>query len=494
MSYVKDKTFSVDDFLWCLIFTAAGSFGKLRSMAGVSDSTSPEARIVSLLLQNENHTKIADSIEISTQEPLNGNRWKLNTMENLLLNGKTEEAVDQSLATGNFALALIIARCCGRDVYARAVQCFADASLPQSMSLHTISLLLSGQLHASGLGLNLPWQNSSNDVLQNTWKNHLIAILSNRTEEWSQLAVSLGDSLAHCGEITAAHFCYMVGGSSVGTISSKSKMVLIGCDFGPWDVVLASDESMKAFNRTEAYEWAKRRGNAHATIQSFQPLKVVYAMLLVDYGFVDAAKRYVDSIFGCMGINRNEFESTVGNSSLLSLSVLLSNQRGIVDSLIQLDRRLNGSVPIDIQQMPFDAERKSNENDVNSSFATTKTSYHDALDTTEIIDRFDDAPSKDVMVHHRPPAPDESSETNAEGAFSLDVTNEALATDAVQLKRRGKEIGNADGVDNSLRPKIETAPMSAPPNLQSATKTATSSAAPPSKSEFYAAQHRPVLG
>ena len=67
-------------------------------------------------------------------------------------------------------------------MYAQTVQCFVDAELPESVSLRTISLLLSGQLNTSGLGLNLPWQRSSKDVLQYTWTNHLAAILSAKGE------------------------------------------------------------------------------------------------------------------------------------------------------------------------------------------------------------------------------------------------------------------------------------------------------------------------
>ena len=507
LSYVQSKSSTFEDLLWCLISTAAGSSGKLRSMAGVSDSNSPEASIIRLLLQNSGTAKCG---ELSEQNSFSSDTVSnLYAVEELLLHGKKEEAVEKSLSIGNFALALIIARCCGHEVYARAVQSFADTALPEGMSLRTISLLLSGQLHASGLGLNLPWQHVSKHVLRDIWKNHLAAILSNRTEEWSQLAVSIGDKLAEHDEITAAHFCYMVGGSSVGSISSKSKMVLLGCDFSPWDMVLASDESMHAFNRTEAYEWAKRRGNAQATIQSLQPLKIVYATLLADYGFVDTARHYVASIFDCMNINRDEFVPATSHPGPLSLSVLLSNQHGIKDFLVDLDQRLNGTIPINVHTN-ID-ERSSSENDLNLSFVTAKTNYHDALDTNESTERIDDTPSKDSTGKAQPPLQFQSTvdDFNTEvdstqiittpgkerpsASSDFNVGMYRLKSNDGNSTRNGMEesstIGSnqkelpADGIDTSLRVKVETAPMSAPPNLQSAPKNLASSSAPPSKSE-----------
>jgi hypothetical protein len=502
MSYLKSKTSAFDDLLWCLIFTAAGSFGKLRSMAGVSDSRSPEASIIHLLLRDGNRGEVNSRKEVDTHKTLsNETMSKLHSVENLLLLGKKEEAVKESLSIGNFALALIIARCCGHDLYAQTVQCFADAVLPESMSLRTISLLLSGQLNASGLGLNLPWRNESKDVLQKSWKHHLAAILSNRTEEWSQLSISLGDRLADIGEVTAAHFCYMVGGSSVGSISSKSKMVLLGCDFAPWDMVLASDESVQAFLRTEAYEWAKRRGNAHATIQSLQPLKVVYAMLLVDYGFVEIAKQYVASIFDCMCINRYELEPRKSHPGLLSVSVLLSDQLGVINFLCHLDRRLYGTIPIDSQTR--NDTQKNDETDINSSFVTAKTNYHDALDENEDLDR-----TNETATQHMSQFPSTINDLNTEitlNQVAINSTNTGPflpsngAGESNQLERKEQAINTNIGYDHnvtsaiqeapptdifdtSIRPKVEAAPMSAPPNLQSSPKKNASSSVP-SKSE-----------
>jgi len=43
-------------------------------------------------------------------------------------------------------------------------------------------------------------------------------------------------------------------------------------------------EAVQAYERTEAFEWAKRRGNPNAAIPAVQPFKLKFAMLLADFG------------------------------------------------------------------------------------------------------------------------------------------------------------------------------------------------------------------
>ena len=62
-------------------------------------------------------------------------------------------------------------------------------------------------------------------------------------------------------------------------------MCLVGCDHVvPVDAALMTPEGVAGYERTEAYEWAKRKGNPNAAIPSLQPFKLMYAMLLADMG------------------------------------------------------------------------------------------------------------------------------------------------------------------------------------------------------------------
>jgi len=81
----------------------------------------------------------------------------------------------------------------------------------------------------------------------------------------------LGDKLLSQGKVIDAHFCYMVGGCNVEPPVANSRLVLVGCDHtANNNNALLSNESILAFQRTEAFEWAKRKGNSNACIPSLQ--------------------------------------------------------------------------------------------------------------------------------------------------------------------------------------------------------------------------------
>ena len=96
----------------------------------------------------------------------------------------------------------------------------------------------------------------------------------------------------------------MVCGCPVSPIAHPvSRLVLVGCDhLVSLDAALRTAEGISAFERTEAYEWAKRRGNARALLQGFQPFKLAYAALLADFGMKDKAMAYVSAIRQSAGL------------------------------------------------------------------------------------------------------------------------------------------------------------------------------------------------
>ena len=59
---------------------------------------------------------------------------------------------------------------------------------------------------------------------------------------------------------------------------------------------LLCTESLEAFQRTEAFEWAKRKGNPNACIPSLQAFKLMYAINIADYGYSELALSYVKSV------------------------------------------------------------------------------------------------------------------------------------------------------------------------------------------------------
>jgi hypothetical protein len=77
-------------------------------------------------------------------------------------------------------------------------------------------------------------------------------------------------------------------------------------------------ESFESFKLTEAWEWAKRKGNSKAVISMLQPFKLKCAEILVDFGFEKEAKKYIDNIRKCNGLKGkyNMYKSKILGSNI----------------------------------------------------------------------------------------------------------------------------------------------------------------------------------
>ena len=77
----------------------------------------------------------------------------------------------------------------------------------------------------------------------------------------------------------------------------ETRVALLGCNHSDsQNRTLFTQEALVAFERTEAYEWAKRLGNQYAYFATFQPFKLIYAMLLADEGDLGQAQKFIQSI------------------------------------------------------------------------------------------------------------------------------------------------------------------------------------------------------
>jgi hypothetical protein len=200
-SYVAAKAKeSNPDLLWNLIQIASQAEGRLRSDEGVADTSSPESSVIQLLLQSETSSNTVDN-RYDEAEAIDSrsNRACLDSIESLLLHGKREEAVEEAVASRQFAMALLIASMCDRVTFQYVTKKFAMEIASNGAPLHTIALLFSGQLEPppdsaldrAGL-LPTVWSDAT-DKLRQTWRQHLCAIISNRILGWDRIVLSLGD-------------------------------------------------------------------------------------------------------------------------------------------------------------------------------------------------------------------------------------------------------------------------------------------------------------
>lgn len=218
-------------------------------------------------------------------------------VEDLLLRGQRLKAVDEAMAIGNFATALLVASMCDTFTYKRVARTYAEQTFATASPMYTTAVLFSESLEAPSSRRPGNWGIHPSELKQ-TWKSHLAAIISNRRDGWDNIVLSLGDRLREIGLVMEAHFCYMVCGCPISKPTDPlSRIALLGCDHSdPKNIVLMTEESLTAYERTEAYEWAKRKGNRNASFRSFQPFKLIYSMLLADFGQIEKAKSFIMSI------------------------------------------------------------------------------------------------------------------------------------------------------------------------------------------------------
>ena len=218
-------------------------------------------------------------------------------VQDLLIRGDRENAIEEAISVGDFATALLVASMCDPDTYKNVAQKYAESKFRIDSPMYTTALLFSGKLEAPSSRKSGNW-GVKPDELRGNWKNHLAAIINNRTVGWDKIVLSLGDRLNEIGDIKEAHFCYMVCGYPITSpTDEETRAALLGCDHSDTrNRTLLTEESLVAYGRTEAYEWAKRQGNQDAYFATFRPFKLMYAMLLADDGQITQAQRYVQSI------------------------------------------------------------------------------------------------------------------------------------------------------------------------------------------------------
>ena len=173
------------------------------------------------------------------------------------------------------------------------------------------------------------------------------------------------------GHIHAAHVCYLVSFTPFGYPHSKhfsnkqhtttaltgvglgsARLILLGVNHtsSPLHTHLMTPESIEAFYRTEAFEWARRRGNRKTHIPVLQPYKLRYAELLADFGWEESAREYLLSVRSCIGLTGAGSDNVKGGgSSSLSghsntasgnFSMEMLQDGAFIESLKRLDDRI----------------------------------------------------------------------------------------------------------------------------------------------------------
>lgn len=376
LSFLSEKSASLNDenMLWNVINIAAQNRGRLRN------DKKAKAAIVDLLLapKNETESNGNDSKENESESSLaSGAVSNLSEVQDLVLKGLREDAVSEALTQRNYALALVIASMCDRTTYQIAAKRFADEALDVGSPLHTATLLFSNNMEMPrDEELMNPWRAGEGSLwggeeygdLVSSWREQLASILSNQTGGWERIVLTLGDRLLQLGQCHAAHICYLVSFCPFGSPSSSTtRLVLLGCDHRSFmNRMLMTPQSIESFERTEAFEWARRRGGNRKThIPTLQPFKLRYAELLADFGYEYVAREYLLSIRSCIGLGEGPSDApksgaVASGSSIASgnfSSALLHYDGDFIDCLKRLDDRI--CVSTGSEQSSWDATSKN---------------------------------------------------------------------------------------------------------------------------------------
>jgi len=251
--------------------------GAVSSTLGSTDASSPETKIVKVILGdfstdtglNPQYLRSAMSQQAYDGHSLTGIRALsgggrgevFSQIEALLLCGLREDAADIALANAEYGLAVLIGGICSPEKYKDIVKKYADSAFPTSSTLNTLTKIFSNQ----------PSLSYSDESFQATWRRNVAAIISNKSSEWSNHLIAIGDKLRdEVGDIMAAHFVYICAGILPSAPKPGSKFSLIGSNFlKDRHKSFFSIENLLALRLTEIFEClviegGKRRKDADA--------------------------------------------------------------------------------------------------------------------------------------------------------------------------------------------------------------------------------------
>lgn len=258
------------------------------SQSHAGDTSSPDEGIVVL----------HDKTSLNVPKPVDVDKVTQKFREFLLF-GHKKDALEWAMKHGLWGHALFLASKMDLRTYANVMTRFAN-SLALNDPLQTLYQLMSGrQPSAVTCVADKKWGD---------WRPHLAMILSNPSnlpDVDSRSITTLGDTLASRGCLPAAQFCYIMAQVEFGTFEQKnSKLVLLSADHRLSFEEFATNEAIQC---TEIYEYAQALANPGYLLIHLQMYKFLYALQLVEHGFLEEALHYCEVIAGNLQKHTNLF-------------------------------------------------------------------------------------------------------------------------------------------------------------------------------------------
>ncbi|XP_042509990.1 protein transport protein SEC16A homolog [Macadamia integrifolia] len=299
--------------LLSLLKIACQHYGKFRSPFGtdpaMKESDCPEAAVAQLFasarrsLQSSHYGALTHCLQTMPSE--GQIRATAVEVQNLLVSGRTKEALQCAQEGQLWGPALVLASQLGDQFYVDTVKQMAHHQLIAGTPLRTLCLLIAGQpadVFSTDSGTNNGAPQIGSNSMLDDWEENLAIITANPTKGDELVIIHLGDCLwKERGEISAAHTCYLVADANFESYSDTARLCLIGADHWKYPRTYASPE---AIQRTELYEYSKVLGNSQSILLPFQPYKLIYAHMLAEMGKVSDSLKYCQAILKSLKTGR----------------------------------------------------------------------------------------------------------------------------------------------------------------------------------------------
>eukprot|EP01025_Chloroclados_australasicus_P031978 TRINITY_DN3237_c0_g1_i4.p1 TRINITY_DN3237_c0_g1~~TRINITY_DN3237_c0_g1_i4.p1 ORF type:complete len:1515 (-),score=159.08 TRINITY_DN3237_c0_g1_i4:389-4933(-) len=297
--------------LWKLLGFLVKTGGKFHPSSAKNPSQNLNQELADILLSNVSQTETV-RINQFGQPPLVVNPNVVYEVEQLLIRGQMQEAMECAAQGEMWGVALLLGRFCGEQAFKEIAWKMGQRVSSSGSPLNTICSLLAGQCQ------QLFQCELSNECAM--WRENLAAMVMNRIPGDMEAMVKLGDKLQKDKRSTIpSHTCFIMARKQTDfcdqfTLPNEPnpQMVLVGCDH------IANPRSLLsplAIQRTEIYEWILHQAHQDTNILvAFLPYKLVYAYLLLDYGLVNEAARYCQVGMSMLGKLQNSRNSRIGGN------------------------------------------------------------------------------------------------------------------------------------------------------------------------------------
>ncbi|KAG8222869.1 hypothetical protein J437_LFUL003514, partial [Ladona fulva] len=222
-----------------------------------------------------------------------------------LLFGNTKDALEWAMKHGLWGHAMFLAHKIGGRMLASVLTRFAN-NLPHNDPLQTLYQLLSGKQPAA--------ITSCSDEKWGDWRPHLAMIISNSSNHpdlQRKSIITLGDTLANRGCLFASQFCYVIATLNMGSASAtpsssiqemnamfsgpEARHIILGSAV-PLTHELEAKIPNEVVHCTEVLEYAMCLADPNFCIPYFQPVKLEYALRLVEHGMVQEGLQYFEAV------------------------------------------------------------------------------------------------------------------------------------------------------------------------------------------------------